>query len=350
MPLENLQIRRVCLHEVYRRADDQTLVPPTYGSGLLNLDQRAMGAFLSRVHSAFKADAKCMVMRIERAGPGSATECGDGLLRASDAAFVSDSRAFADLLADAQRARTVPGGVVAVFDGTVGNPAQPFFGIMKAELHEGFLKSNNLQATFIENLFLTPKTKLYKIGIFARRPNTTGLENGYVPTVFDSQLTASKREGAALYFHGHFLGLEIPEDAAHQVRKFFEHTREFIAAAPMPEDQKVDLYNGLYSYLKLDQRPTIQVGEFADTYMTEDLGDDYREQMRRRGFAEQAIDKDLSEVAGRLRLRRLRFPRRIALSGPPDAIDDLVTIDSIRGEAGNTWTRITIKGPIEGQE
>ena len=352
MPLDNVTIGRICLHEVHRRPDEGPQRKPSYGKGLLRLDERALDAFRSRVVAAFKTNAQCMEMTIREFGAGSVIEHGAELVTKSDPQFVAHSEVFADALANAQGSRQIPGGLMVVFDGTLGFPATPFFGLMKAELHEGFIKTNDLQARFVNDLFLSPKTKLYKIGLFvsdgaAPRPD---LPDGWRTIVYDSAMTASQRDAAATYFYSTFLGLDIPQDAAQQVRKFFEETKAFIKASSLPEEQKVDLFNGLYSYLKLDKRNTIQTSRFAATYMEGPLADEYLNHMRQQKFPAAAIAKDLSEVGGVLRWRKLKFPRAITLSGPPDAVRDLVTVDTIAGEDGARWTQVTIRGELQGQE
>lgn len=294
MPLENLSIRRVCLHEVYKRSDDKAVVvPPTYGRGLLALDQRAMSAFASRVISAFRSDAQCMEMTIARSGPGTVAALGADIVRRRTEGFIESSRTFADLLAEAQRSRQIPGGLVVVFDGTVGHPATRFFGVMKAELHDGFIKQQNLQATFVDSLFLSPKTKLYKIGIFIARSVEANLAmpDDWTAVVYDTQLTTSNREGAALYFHDGYLGLSIPDNSAHKVKKFYDNTKSFISNLPIPQESKVDLHNGLYAYLKLDQSRTVQVSQFGERHLPEDLRDDYQRFMRQAGVSQSALKK-----------------------------------------------------------
>lgn len=250
-----------------------------------------------------------------------------------------------------QQSRSIPGGLVVVFDGTVGNPALPFFGVMKAEMHEGFVRGQNLSAEFVESLFLSPGNKLYKIGLFrAKAAPGAPLPGGWTATLYDRQMSALNRDGAAGYFHGNFLGLAIPEDSAFQVRTFWEKTREFIKQSDMDEEAKIDLYNGLHTYLKVDQAQQIQVSEFAERFMADDLGDAYVAHMRRARVPEAAIAKDLSEIKGRLRLRRFRFPEKIVLSGPPEAITDLVTVEKIDGEDGKSWTQITVRGELQSQE
>lgn len=350
MLLENLVIRRACLHEIYRRADDRSIVNPTFASNLLKLDPRGRSVFESRVLAAFRSGAKCMQMSIGSHQVGSVSALGAELVNVDDEDFIQKSQQFANLLSSAQTSRQHPGGLVVVFDGTVGHPALKFFGIMKAETHEAFLKNNNLQATFVDSVFLSPKTKLYKIGIFVAHSNPPqALPDGWNATVYDSQLTAAERDGAALYFHESFLGLQFPENSAQQTKQFYHKTREFIEAASIEEEQKVDLYNGLYSYLKLDRSPTIQVGTFAGIYMTEELGDSYKEFMRKIRFPEAAVQKDISEINSRMRIRKLRFSNNITLSGPSEAIGELVEVDVIDLEGEMARTQITIRGRLESQ-
>lgn len=352
MALENLTIGRVCLHEVHRLGNDGNVVAPTYGTGLLQLAGVALDAFRARVVAAFKSNAQCMEMSIRQFGAGSAVGIGSTLEAQVDPDFVAVSRQFADSLAAAQTSRAIPGGIVVVFDGTVGHPATPFFAVMKAELHEGFIKTDNLQARFVNDLFLSPKTKLYKIGIFisdGARPRGP-LPGGWTPVVYDSVMTASQRDAAATYFYSTFLGLDIPINAAHQVRQFFDKTRSFIAGLNIDQESKVDLFNGLYTYLKLEQGNTVQVSQFCDRFMPPAMGDDYKRHMRQQNFPTTAVAKDLSEVRGSLRLRRFRFPGSITLSGPPDAVRDLVSVAPIISDEGDEWTQVTIRGRIEAQE
>lgn len=353
MPLDNLVLGRVCLHEVHRRSDDRTLITPTYANGLLTLNAKAKSAFVSRVVAAFKSSAQSMEMTIRRYDPGSVLEVGSRIVPSSDSDFLTISKLMADGLADAQRSRQIPGGLVVTFDGRVGHPGRPFFAVMKAELHEGFLKTKDLQATFVDDLFLSPKTKLYKIGFFDHNGTRAPLPGGWSAVVYDSAMTAAQRDNAAHYFHNDFLGLDIPENSAHRVKQFFDSTRNFIKNSSATDEEKVDLYNSLYTYLKVDRSPTIQVSDFADNYFPDELADAYVAQMHGDHFPVGAIEKDLSEVAGSLKLRRLRFPRKIMLSGPPEAISDLVTVETIPADgpaAGGEWTRITIRAPLEGQQ
>ncbi|KAA8388524.1 nucleoid-associated protein [Acetobacter sp. DmW_136] len=352
MPIENLTVNRMCLHEVYRFGEDGVIVPPRYGTGLLALSPKAMSAFRSRVVAAFKSTAQCMDMAIREFGAGSIIELGARINNMCDTDFVIESRKFADALASAQTSRTIPGGLTVVFDGTHGYPEQPFFAIMKAELHEGFLKTADLKAEFVSDLFLSPKTKLYKIGLFTSN-NTEPrpiLPEGWTATVYDNSMSATKRDSAANYFHSKYLGLNIPDNAAQRVKQFFEQTRSFIKSSQISEEEKVDLLNSLFIYLKVDKSSTIQVSRFAESYMDDELAENYTSHMRREHFPDTAVPKDLSEIVARLRFRKLKFPRQITLQGPPESIRELVTVEPIEGDNGLNWTQLTIRGCLETQD
>lgn len=352
MTFENLTVARICLHEVYPRGQDGNVVPPQYAPGLFNLQGKALATFKSRVLSAFKSDGHSMEMAIRNSADGDAVQIGASIIEMDDAGFVEASRQFADNLAAAQNSQRIPGGLVVVFEGTVGHPAKRYFGVMKAELHEGLQKLDDLQAVFVNNLFLSKGTKLYKIGFFILDDLQEVIEfpDNWKPHLYDQLLTSSRRDGAANYFFSGFLGLDIPEDSAHRVRQFFEKTREFIRSSGATTEIKTDLYNGLYTYLKVDQRPTIQVQQFAQDYFSPELSDNYTNFMRGQNFPTRAIDKDLREVVGSLKQRRVRFRGRVTLSGPPDAFADLVKIEATRRDDGSVATVITIEGGIESQE
>ena len=51
MILNNFVIHRIAAHEVFRRADDRTMLPPRYGQELITLSPEALRALADRVVS-----------------------------------------------------------------------------------------------------------------------------------------------------------------------------------------------------------------------------------------------------------------------------------------------------------
>ena len=168
-------------------------------------------------------------------------------------------------------------------------------------------------------------------------------------------MTAANRDGAAKYFFELFLGCHIPENSAYLTRAFFEHTREFIRELPAELEVKDDLLTSLYTYLKVDQTPTIQVNSFSTAYLPVGNQDDYRNFMQGKNFPLTAVLKDTSDIKGRLRKRRVKFSGSIELTAPPESFKDLITMEAIPADGAelgqpNEWTRITIKDRIGTQE
>jgi len=360
--LQNLTISRLTFHEVYRRLDDRRPQPPTYGDQLVSLTGAAMDALRDRIVSAAGTYSQSMDMTIARHDGNSSVAIAEALLTATnDRAFVQTSRRAADKLTEAQQSRGIPGGILAVFAGHAGNPIRPVIGYIKAELHSGFRRGTNLTVEYISTLFMTPQTKLYKIGLFAHDGRAgNALPEGWSASVYDSQMSPGNRDGAARYFFESFLGLELPQTGARMTRKFWESTSDYIRSAPVSDEDRGNLLTGLYSYLRVDQSASVEVAAFSNTYLTPTLRDQYRIYMQREGFPTTAIAKDLSELSGKLRQRRIKFSRDVQLIGPPEAFRDLVTIETIpsadhlAGADGAaerpTWTRITIRDRIRDQE
>jgi hypothetical protein len=202
MAFENLSVQRVVLHEVYKRRHDGGLV--RYGNQLVQLPQEAMDVFMERVVDALGSTSQSMEMEIADAQVGSAVEISASLVGKADGIFVQDSRKFADKLAVVQIPKNLPGGMLVVFTGTVYAAAHPFVAVIKAEKQTGFREqgqSGAVSIQFLRDLFLTPASKLYKIGFFIREGSARQkLPEGWRSFVYDSHMTTANRDGAAKYF------------------------------------------------------------------------------------------------------------------------------------------------------
>jgi hypothetical protein len=355
MAFENLSVQQVVLHEVFRRRHDGAIVTPRYATQLVQLAADAMDMFRERVVDAMGAASQCMEMDIAEVGAESAVAIAASLLGRPDDVFVTDSAKFADKLAAAQIPKNLPGGILVAFTGTVNVASHPFVAVIKAEKQTGF-RDRGTSLQFLKDLFLTPASKLYKVGFFIREDVAQPtLPDGWKAFVYDSHRTTANRDGAAKYFFESFLGCRVPENSAYLTRAFFEHTRDFIRHLPAEPEEREDLFTSLYTYLKVDQTPTIQVSSFSTAYMPTDKQDDYRSFMQGRNFPLNAVQKDTTEIRGQLRKRRVRFSGSIELTGPPEAFKDLITIEKVRADEGagglsREWTRITIKDRIRDEE
>ena len=361
MPIENLTISRIVVHEVFRRNDDKTLVPPSYGAALIALKHDAMEVLSARMNKALSSASKSMDMLVAKSDADSVFALAKNLIEEglSDTDFVERSRRGVDLLAEAQTSRQLPGGILVVVQGKVGHPARDMVAFLKAEVQEGFqkklAKDGAVTMEFINDLFLTPEAKLFKIGLFTAPVDHKAPALQWMTTVYDATMTGKNRNSAAHYFYNGFLGCDFPENAAKFTKDFHDLSRAFINQLDLPEEAKSDLHNALVTYLKVDKSPTIQVADFADTYMpTAGLKDAFAAYMEEAKFTMQPIQKDISDVSSLLRYRRVVFRHDIKLTAPAESFGSLITMETFNGdptEDGNipVWTKIIVKDQIQQQ-
>ncbi len=360
MAFENLAVQRLILHEVHQRRDDGNPIPPRYGGQLVQLPTKAMDVFKERVVDALGSNSQSMEMEIAKSDVGSAVEISSTLLGKNEAGYVTHSQKFADKLTESQLARNLPGGMLVVFSGTVGARSHPFVAVIKAETQGGFRREVSrggaLGLQYLQDLFLTPAAKLYKIGLFLREgPARRNLPDGWRAFVYDSYMSVANRDGAAKYFYDHFLGCRVPENSAFLTKAFFDNTREFIKSLDVAPEKRADLLTSLYTYLKVDKAPTIEVNGFSTSYIPTENQDGYRSFMQGRKFPLTAVQKDIADLQGVLKLRKVAFKSNIRLTAPPEAFRDLITIETIPREGAtpgqpSEWTRITIRDQIRDQE
>lgn len=354
---ENLKVSRVAVHEVFRRNDDRSIQPPVYANGLELLSADAMGAFRLRMTDALSGQTQSLEMRIVKSGPGSFLETTEKLVGSDDATFLIGSREIATKLAESQMARRIPGGMVIVFDGTFGTASIPFVGVIKAEIQQGFRRSiagTSAVIEFLNNIFLTPATRLYKIGILAFDDMSKPKPEGRRAFIFDSNISASNREAAATYFYEGFLGCALPSDGPYETMKFFDLTKEFIRGSNLDPEKKRDMVDSLYVFVRDDQDPTFTADQFGSRFLPPDLRDHYADFMNVKKFTPNAVVRDTSQMGNRLRRRRLKFGGDIELSASPEALKTKVQMETIPAEGvdglSGGWTRIIVRERLTGEQ
>ncbi|OWV33418.1 hypothetical protein B5C34_08065 [Pacificimonas flava] len=191
------------MHEVFQRKDGPNVVPPSYGNELEILDAKALSHFGMRITDALSAQSKSIEMRIVKTEDASVVGTARRLVLATDTDFPDVSNHMADALADAQKSRGIPGGMLLVFDGKVGGDAKPFVGVIKAEMQSGFQRRSaaaKVVTEFLENIFLTPATRLYKLALFISDDVAVTASTIWRCFVFDSNITArSARECSRIF-------------------------------------------------------------------------------------------------------------------------------------------------------
>jgi 37-kD nucleoid-associated bacterial protein len=355
MILENLRVGRILIHEVFQRGDNRKPLTPAYAQGLETLSTEALGVFKERVTEALSAKAKSLEMQIAKWDEGSHLAHAEALLSADDKEFLLMSRGVADRLSDAQMARGVPGGMLIVFDGSAGSPSCQFLGVIKAEIQSGFRRRQDAKSIiteFLNNVFLTPATRLYKIGLMVQIDVLKHKPNGWKAFVFDNNISQGHREAAAQYFFEAFLGCALPADGAYETGRFFDLAKEFVRKSTMVQEEKRDVIDALITFVKTEKSKTFTSDEFGEKYLPMAMRDPFDKFLQARHFPDRAVIRDVSAMGSKLRRRRFRFGSDIEFTVSPEALDEeKATIvsgpaEKFGGKGVDTWTQITIRQPI----
>ena len=365
MPFQNLAIRQIIIHEVFKRTDSPTPVEPRYATQVIQLEPAARDALQQRITAALGHASHGVEMSIRKTGGESIWAKVKQIVEATgdEQIFIAATQSITANLAEAQVTKNIPGGIVVVVQGMAGHPGIPFTCIIKAEPHAGFKRTvdddGKLILEFLIDLILTPQSKLYKIGAFLCTDSqavTSELPwGGWRAFIFDDLITAGNRQSAAKYFFDTFLGLAFPSNSAWQTKQFHTLTKDFIRSSNVSEETKSDLLSALTIYLKVDQGGTIQVEQFSTTYLdVPELRDAYSSYMKSKDFPLTAIHKDISEVKGALRDRKITFSNNIRITGPADHFQDRIRMRTIDGEVADgiipKWTEIIVRDYVRDQE
>jgi len=365
MQLLNLNIDRIIIHQVYRRDQDGNKVTPTQSHEYTNFDQSAMEAFKTRVKDALGDGSKAVQMEIVNQESNDLPTLINQMIVQEDDTFPASSYDIAKKLTDAQQTKSIPGGIVVVFSGSQGHPAKKFLGIIKAEVHSGYekevdKKTNEISLKFVEEILLTPGTRLYKTAGFFEKANydehSSDLNDKWTVMVSDYQINKADGKAAAQYFYSDFLGCGYPQTSARTTKQFHESTSLFIDKLNVPAPEKSNLLNALTTYLKVDTSSTISASEFASKYFDDiDTQDAYTSHMKDSGLPDNAFTKDIEHIESKLQFRKVNFGGNVKITAPSETFKDLITIETIEGDLDESgtpaeWTKIIIKNRITKQE
>lgn len=343
-----LEFSRIVLHNVHKPSQKNQPTPPTLSSDLAALDGSGKKLLQDRVSRALAVGAGSLAMAVKDKSPSSCYEYAKKLLAATDSEFVTLSTAIALHHTAIHKSQRWPGGTLVITSGTLGTDSIPCIVIIKAEQQAGFMEridQGKITLDFLNSLILTPQTKLYKIGVFYQAATVDDMGPVLEAQVFDSHIKSSDDRQAAKYFYDDFLGLMIPDNAVQRTREFYTYTSEFIENTVKDPVRKVDLQNALYSYLKLDKSPTIEISEFGQRFLAGNEIDDFSNHMARKEFPESAVVKDTKLLSNKLRFRKYNFTGGIKIIAPSENSDKVV----ITGHSADE-TYITIGGLLESQD
>ena len=358
MKILNLKVNRIIIHQIFQRGEDNS-IEPISGKELISFDDSAKQAFITRITSAVGEGSKAVLMDIFKKDEFETPSIVRKLSQSDDSEYINLSFTLAKKLQDKQQSRGIPGGIVVVFSGEI-QEKRKLVGIIKADVHSGYEKiqddtTSDISLKFVEELLLTPSSKLYKVAVFFQKSylddDSSDNVDNWEACISDYQINKADGKASAKYFYSEFCGLGYPDTSARKTQHFYEYTKNYIDSLSISEIEKNGLFSAMDVYLRVNQESTINVSDFAKNYFPQHQ-DEYENYLKNWGLVEQTFLKDLSHIKSRLKTRKIRFNNQIEFKAPAESFNDkTVSIELEKNDKGEAdWTKILIKDKIINQE
>lgn len=354
----NLTIEKLIFHEVFSLDINKNPVKPEYSDSITQLESKGLTEIEQRIIKSVgkvSASIEMDVMNIDNQSTFYR------ILKYLDTDDVNDfvtmSKLLADKLSKSFNKRNIPGGALIVFTGITGISGNRFVGIIKAEKHTGFSLNksidNKKMMEYLSELVLTPSQKLYKVCLFIENEIRSYINidenstSNFKVYLYDSNLNKDSETEAAFYFYNRFLGCSIKKTDKKYTEMFYNKTKEFINTSGLSAEQKIDCITALHTYLKVNNKQTIQASEFANDYLpTPEIRDKYIKHLEKNNVPMRAIIKDISSIKRKLTTRSFTFSSRVRIIAPSENFEELVQIEKNEPDK----TTIIVKGEINDQQ
>lgn len=227
LDLEGLTVERIAVHTIPKRNAGKQPGVPANAVRLTNLAPAGKNVFQLRITESLGKRSHGIELSIVDSSPQSFMQIGSELMYATDNDFLTTSQVFATQLARVQANLDLAASKLIVVNGRIGAGQRRYLAVIKADLQDGFADDDENGAALLQNLFLTPTQRLFKIGLLeevvAEPVDEDGMrqEDNFKVHLFDHLVTTFETRNAAHYFYRQFLG----SDMLHSQKKI---TRDFI--------------------------------------------------------------------------------------------------------------------------
>ncbi|GIF09512.1 nucleoid-associated protein [Actinoplanes siamensis] len=259
-------------------------------------------------------------------------------LTASGGDFVSTSRQLATALREVQtginsggmllvadcRLSGVPGILIVKFEQERGLRAQP--------TNENGQKVFDME--YLRDLFLTSRSRVFKVGLFARSGMAEGMLNGWVA---DKQGASGR---VAAFFLEDYLGCRHLEEPQEITKRFFETSFEWINTRVVNPSSRGRYAIAIMAEMQ-NQNPQLSTDRFAEVNMDADGdADDYSNYLESRNVPKM-FNKDKGLIASRIDRMQFKFTSGAVVYFPLSALEDgSVDVE----ELDDMRTQITLVG------
>lgn len=343
MDVSQIKLRSVVLHSVPRvGVSAKATAEPRLSDVVADLDATKRVFLEEKLKEALRSKARPIV---EDAGIGAkAAQTIRDYLRAtpSDRDLVATSKELATSLYLEQPGIS-PAGMVLVADMEwVGSDT-----LLLAKLdHEVGMRAfvtdekgqTRVTIEYLDDLFVTEKTAVFKIGVFAKADMKGDLLAGQV---VDAQVSG---QGVAGYFL-HVLGCQFSQRPQELTELFARAANDVINSDVVQDPEKRARYTvALMSTLQA-QISEIDVKKFAREHLDVEDRDAFLAQMTERGVSQTPFKRDPELIQGRLKRVQIETNNDVFILAPPERVED-GTIIVLPGENGEL-DKVSVTGDVK---
>jgi nucleoid-associated protein YejK len=319
--VSKLSLKNVVLHAVPKAgAKDKGSVPVTLSDLPADMDGPRRAFLEEKIRTTLRFKARPVVE--EMATP--AANVIRDYLRADegDRDLVAISRQLAEMLYASQPGIS-PAGVVLVAEMEYAGSHTLLFAKLDREagMRSAFNRTAEGQLRvdidFLQDLFVTDGTKVFKIGVFA--VDDLKKDGTLKGTVVDEQ---SRGHDIARYFMSTFLGCGYSQRPQELTENFMRGAEDFINSAKVQDaETKARYTTALLSTLQ-SQANDISVVKFATDHLDPGDRDAFVSTMTERGVGQGLIKKDTSLIESRLKRVQIETEHDVFIMAPPGRLED----------------------------
>ena len=329
------KIQRIVMHEIIPSKGKKNPATVEYDDALIEIDGNVEKTLLERLNSALGKESKSFQLNIEKNSEDSFYGLASRIKECDDESFVKISCSIANLLASAQTKANMPGGFLLTIECNYSQNKKLYI-VIKAEPQKVITKNKQdgkSKLDVLNNVFLSPASKLYKIGILIENDLELKEPNDkFKCYLFDEQF---RNDGTpASYFYKDFLGFTISKNAKIQTKLFYDKTSEFIKRNFNDFQEKSQLLKQLNLLFTIETSLTITPKEFSKNYFKDPLKQDIY-------FSDVVsqlpgtITKDSTLIDTQLKTKKIIFSDNIRIIGPDNSFDQNVRILTKQEELDN---------------
>lgn len=334
--LGRIQVQSLIVHEIPRhflRAEDATSGPvlsdveSPLNPTVRNFFQERMAGSLGR--AAFEVE-------LDPHAESRAPSLISGLLADPPSDLVAASQELAEILYHCQSGVS-PEGLLIVLTVTVeGRPGVAIFKLEKEEGTRVQRKKVQGGSTFsvdhLTDLMLTGKTRVYKVGLFARPSGSDEIRG----------LVCDKQKGSdttvAFFFLQRFLGCCLCESPEITTNRFYGVALRYINDDIEDPEVKARYQVALAQELS-SNRTTVSPEAFANTNLKVADRSRLLERLEEAGVGRRSFPKDLSIVSSALRRIQWQFQHGVVVLATPEQVGSVVQVEGL--DDGRTRLAVT---------